>query len=158
MYITKSIPIAYNNNSESIIQSPQLTRIITEYFFSLLAGLLEVGPKIHRLFGFDIILYNDCADYVLEVCQNLSEYNGHMEDVEEDLKYGLRILHSLQICHCDIKPDNIMYCPRLKRVVYVDFGLARVVKEEIGYKSLTYFVGTYMYSGEQMRRLYILKL
>ena len=65
---------------------------------------------------------------MLEACQSLAGINYHVKNVEEELKYGLKILHSLRICHCDIKPDNIMYCPRLKRVVFVDFGLARVIR------------------------------
>lgn len=31
-------------------------------------------------------------------------------------------MHSLNICHNDIKPSNIVYSPSLAKLVYIDFG------------------------------------
>jgi serine/threonine protein kinase len=39
----------------------------------------------------------------------------------------LEAIHSVDIVHCDIKPDNFMQCPVTKRTVLIDFGLARAV-------------------------------
>ena len=39
----------------------------------------------------------------------------------------------------------------------MDFGLSRTLKEEVGHKSITGFVGTYSYSSTEMRRLFLIR-
>lgn len=39
----------------------------------------------------------------------------------------LEAIHSVDIIHCDIKPDNFMQCPITGNPVLIDFGLARAV-------------------------------
>jgi serine/threonine protein kinase len=34
------------------------------------------------------------------------------------------MMHQLGICHCDIKPSNIMYSPFLSKFVFIDYGLS----------------------------------
>lgn len=34
------------------------------------------------------------------------------------------MLHSLNIVHCDIRPQNIEYSERLKKYVLIDYGLS----------------------------------
>jgi tRNA A-37 threonylcarbamoyl transferase component Bud32 len=31
-------------------------------------------------------------------------------------------MHTVQICHYDIKPENIVYSKKLKKMVFIDFG------------------------------------
>lgn len=40
------------------------------------------------------------------------------------LKTLLKRLHSFQIVHNDIKPDNICFSPNLNEFVFIDFGLS----------------------------------
>jgi serine/threonine protein kinase len=51
-------------------------------------------------------------------------------------------MHSLKVVHRDIKPDNIMYSKSFKKHVFIDFGGSVLLKESIGEKSLTKFLGT----------------
>lgn len=44
-----------------------------------------------------------------------------------------------------------------KKVIFIDFGLSRLIKEEVGYKSLTTFVGSINFCSEEMGRLMITK-
>jgi serine/threonine protein kinase len=67
---------------------------------------------------------------------------------EKDLKESLKKLHYLQIVHCDIKSDNIRYSPSQNKWVYIDFGLHKTIKENIGEKSFTDFRGTLGYCGK----------
>jgi serine/threonine protein kinase len=33
-------------------------------------------------------------------------------------------MHNFNITHNDIKPDNIVYCPKLKKLMLIDFGMS----------------------------------
>ena len=66
-------------------------------------------------------------------------------------------MHSLHIIHGDIKPDNVMFSPSLKKFVFVDFGVSRIIKEEKGEKTFTDYFGTTKYSSEEMLLLSIIK-
>lgn len=52
-----------------------------------------------------------------------SDVRKLLGDVVEALDY----LHRQHLCHRDIKPDNIIFDPRRKRWVLVDFGIAKAV-------------------------------
>lgn len=46
--------------------------------------------------------------------------------IARDVLHGLAALHNAHIAHCDLKPENIMFCTaQCKRVKIIDFGLAR---------------------------------
>ena len=59
-------------------------------------------------------------------------------------------MHSLHITHGNIKPDNIMFSPSLKKFVFVDFGVSRIIKEEKGEKTMSGCFGTPQYWSEDM--------
>jgi MAP/microtubule affinity-regulating kinase len=40
-------------------------------------------------------------------------------------------MHGMQICHRDLKPDNIIYEPATARVKIIDFGFAISCKEKL---------------------------
>jgi len=48
----------------------------------------------------------------------------------------------MHIVHMDIKPDNIAYSSILKSHVFIDFGLSKPIREDIGYKTLIKFSGS----------------
>lgn len=51
-------------------------------------------------------------------------------------------MHRLHFIHYDIKPENIMYSASFRKIVFIDFGLSTLIRENIGEKSATMFVGT----------------
>ncbi len=69
------------------------------------------------------------------------------------LSEKLKLLHSLNIAHCDIKPENIMYSREFGEPVFIDFGLTKSLKESVGEKTLTEFVGTFNYASPDMKQL-----
>ena len=62
-------------------------------------------------------------------------------------------MHSLHIIHGDIKPENVMFSPSLKKFVFVDYGVSRIIKEERGEKTFTHYFGTPNYSSQEMLEL-----
>lgn len=62
-------------------------------------------------------------------------------------------MHLANIVHSDIKPDNICYSHHHQRHIFIDFGLARILQESLGFKSKTKFRGTAMFCGEEMRAI-----
>lgn len=56
----------------------------------------------------------------------------------------------LQIVHRDIKPTNIMFSESLNKCIFIDFGCSEGLEESIGYKTLTKFVGTTAFCGDEL--------
>ncbi len=95
----------------------------------------------------------------MEKCQKIAfngQSNVQIKIIEAQLGKSLQLLHFLHICHCDIKPLNIMMSKNNQRYVFIDFGLSKFVKQDIGYKTLTSFVGTFKSSIPEMKKLYLL--
>lgn len=59
-------------------------------------------------------------------------------------------MHSLNIIHGDIKPDNIMYSPFHKKYVFVDFGFSQCLKGKPGTMKTSNYFGTWTYSCQEM--------
>lgn len=64
-------------------------------------------------------------------------------------------MHRLHLVHQDIKPENIMYSPSHKRMVFIDFGLSTFINEEIGEKTKSSFVGNPLHCSSEMMKAYI---
>lgn len=69
----------------------------------------------------------------------------------------MKILHTLNICHNDIKLENIGWSRRLKKFVFLDFGFTKYISENLGFKTYTKFEGTYKYSSDELRKMYLLR-
>lgn len=65
-----------------------------------------------------------------------------------DLGNSLYFMHSFKIVHGDIKPQNIMWSPQFNKLVFIDFGLTKTLRENVGELSETKFFGTYHYASE----------
>lgn len=72
---------------------------------------------------------------------------------QQDLVHSLMQMHSHNVVHLDINPDNIMFSPYHKAAVFIDFGMSKVIAEEKGYKSLITFHGTPNYVSPEMLKL-----
>jgi serine/threonine protein kinase len=114
-----------------------------------LASLIQVGPKVLPLFGFDLLFYKGCVDFAMELCKRLGETAVN----SKNLYWNLAVIHSLHLVHCDIKPENIMLSPSHCKPVFIDFGLSFFIPENVGEKSLTSFVGSINFCSDEMGRL-----
>lgn len=75
------------------------------------------------------------------------------DETRNNLRNSLRILHSLHIAHCDVKTNNILFSPSFRKLVFIDFGVSRLLSETPGYTTPTRFVGTLETSSPAMAAL-----
>ena len=95
-------------------------------------------------------MYQECIEFPMEVCQNTNENPINTEDMYR----SLAILHKLRIVHQDIKPDNIMFSPSKKKMVFVDFGLSQIIQEELGKQTITSYVGSINFCCLEMKNCF----
>lgn len=77
-----------------------------------------VAPDVETSIPYDIIVYEDSAQFHLEKCEPIClegsikglSLKKSFEEFRSDLISCLQVLHGLHIVHVDIKPDNILYC------------------------------------------------
>jgi serine/threonine protein kinase len=62
---------------------------------------------------------------VMSVYEEVSRQNFSFTQACHDLRQAIEHLHRLDICHNDIKPDSIMFDPRSRRFVLIDFSNAQ---------------------------------
>jgi serine/threonine protein kinase len=111
----------------------------------MIASALRIGPKVIKTFGFDIVVYRECLCFSMEFC-DMGYYS--VGGIEHELKAKLHLLHSLNIVHMDIKPENITFSPYFEEYVFIDFGLSKSIKEPIGAKTLTCFTGSFEFCSQ----------
>lgn len=118
-----------------------------------LCSFLRIGPAIETSIPFDLICYSDRAQFHMEKCQpiNFRGIGKDADQLEAELKFCLKTLHFFNICHRDIKPDNILMLNNPKRFVLSDFGLSMFVTESVGEKSSVYYEGTPKYMTKELK-------
>lgn len=62
-------------------------------------------------------------------------------------------MHQLGLIHKDIKPENIMYSPTLKKCIFIDFGISHFVIELWGDKSETFCEGSLKFMSPELLEL-----
>jgi serine/threonine protein kinase len=62
----------------------------------------------------------------MELCQPVRSIT-----LDVDLKLNMLRMHQLKVVHSDIKPPNVMFSPSYQKNVFLDFGVAEVINEEI---------------------------
>ena len=116
--------------------------------------MLGVGPEVLFHDSYDLVCYNNCIEFVMELCEPIRKNsNIPLERLETDLFNCMRTLHSARLVHRDIKPDNILYSPSRRRFVFADFGLAHPVLEDYMQKTKSKFAGTTEFASEEMLAL-----
>jgi serine/threonine protein kinase len=65
------------------------------------------------------------------------------------------MLHNLNICHNDIKPANIVFSPKLKKLVFIDFGFSEVRIEPVGYMRICMAKGSLYYCSDEMKNIFL---
>lgn len=63
---------------------------------------------------------------------------------------SLKFMHSLNIIHGDIKPENILWSHMQNKFVFVDFGYSKSLKESPGTMVSAQYFGTLAYSCPEM--------
>ena len=84
----------------------------------------------------------------MEKIKNKKKKEKILKAFMKDIKKKLFILRQLHIVHGDIKPDNILYSPGWRRIVLIDFGLSRFIKESVDEETETHFMGSPHFSGK----------
>jgi hypothetical protein len=53
-------------------------RVIKEFCLLKIAAILNVGPQLNNIFGFDIVVFKDCAEFCMERCILINEFKLKM--------------------------------------------------------------------------------
>ena len=64
--------------------------------------MLKIGPKLIFNDVYDLICYNDCVEFQMELCEPVS-LQINTKKFESDVKECLSTLHSLKFIHKDVK-------------------------------------------------------
>lgn len=142
--------ILYSKEKESNESNEKsLRNSIIEFSFVKLFSALKIGPVVHKIFGFDMLIFQDTVEFCMELCQPIEIRElGRITD-------NLYTMHSFRIIHGDIKLENIMWSPNHKKNVFIDFGLSKLIKEKPGEMTFTFYFGTYLYCSEEMKSLLV---
>lgn len=60
-------------------------------------------------------------------CEDLSE--EQIKLIIQQLLDTVSYIHSMNICHRDIKPDNILYDRQNKKITLIDFGISKNIEK-----------------------------
>ena len=66
------------------------------------------------------IFSEGCSTQILDVKFDQKLFDKFVKDIKE----GFDVIHKAGICHNDVKPDNMIYCPNSKRFKIIDWELA----------------------------------
>ena len=47
--------------------------VIKEYCLLKIASILRVGPRLPKLFGFDIVVFEKCIEFSMECCYEVTQ-------------------------------------------------------------------------------------
>ena len=98
--------------------------------------MMGIGPKVIFNNVYDLVCYNDCIEFQMELCKTVKCAFNEAETslvnkFESDIKYCVAKLHSIKFIHKDIKPENILFSPVFNSFVLTDFGVAHSIRETI---------------------------
>ena len=133
----------------------QLKRLYDEFIYEIKTGIeAQECPYLLHIDGY--YLDNDNGYIVMEYCEgdNITDYRrnlGRLPTEEEvrnfalQLAHGLNFLHSKNIGHYDIKPDNIMISPR-GNIKIIDYGFVHRSNNQ----EIRVFKGTPFYTSPNL--------
>ena len=108
-----------------------------------------------KIFGYDLICYEDSIEFAMELCQQPNEVKEEEEEnIRQELFENLKTMHSLKMVHRDIKEPNIGWSEEFGRWVFLDFGFSTMLRQSIGQKTYTKFIGTFKYTYDELQKLY----
>jgi hypothetical protein len=104
-----------------------LAETLSEYCLMKLASHLKVGPQLHERMGYEVVVYRDCIEFAMEYCEEISFHYQPKEEELHQLKASLLQMHQARLVHLDIKHENLCYSSTHKRLIFVDFGLSKIL-------------------------------
>ena len=154
--------IPYLLDPEDYAHPVQIRRVIRQYCIYKICSMLEIGPKVIFNDVYDLVCFNNCIEFQMELCKTLDDIREgsqvdsqkYYNNYEKDLKYCIAKLHSIKFVHKDIKPSNILYSPSANRFVLADFGIANSIQETVSQKTRTYFEGSLEHVSPEMKLLH----
>jgi serine/threonine protein kinase len=114
------------------------------------AAALKAGPALTNIFGFNLLIFREEVCFSMEYCEM-----EHFDIDWSSLQRKLHLLHTLHIVHLDIKPENLGFSVKHNSFIFIDFGLSKVVTEEIGVPSVSAFAGSMNFCSEEMLELFL---
>lgn len=127
-------------------QYQNLENVVTEYSIAKVCSILEkagisVGSPDQQ---FDLVCYDDSIEFFIErgtLLKSKVFTRAEADDIEEQLKHCVKVIHSFRIPHKDIKPENILIDWYGKGLL-TNINISTFVAEQPGQKSLTCKEGT----------------
>lgn len=159
-YVVKIINFSNDSNSNDSTLDYKYISIMNEIFIlDMLRTKCEKyimcyvktfiqGPMVYIVCEYlkDYVPLNEIYNYIQPNDQNLIK---HMSTLFNNMIEGMLLMHSLNICHRDIKPDNILFNTVTYDIKYIDFGLACLFIDDVPNPVIGKVVGTpfYLYPG-----------
>ncbi len=108
-----------------------------EKYTTIKAGFVYKGLKIYGIICKDnyYIFLEKCNKTIEEIKFDNRLFNKMVMEIKDVLK----VLDDNKYIHNDIKPDNIIYCERVKRFKLVDWDLSTSFLNKINDKNITIF-------------------
>lgn len=83
----------------------------------------------------------------MKTCETPEKFTKAFEKLEE----SMLLLHKNSFTHNDIKPDNIVYSPTLKSLVFIDYGLTTSNVQHLGLMKVETAKGSISYCCNEMK-------
>lgn len=137
IYAVKRMKLDVEDCSELKKNFRMISNLSHENIISYKAIYLDIPKRVCHL----VMDYEEMPN--LSKAKNLT--GEELQEIMKQLFETLEYLHSKNICHRDIKPDNILYDREKKKIKLIDFGISRKVFEKDEKKSLLSMTGSLFY-------------
>jgi hypothetical protein len=92
----KSLPFPVETSRQTIFE-----RAVREFSILKICAAMGCAPLLDGFLGFDIVVYDDCLQYVMERGKPFGDMSA---EHRAGLRSRLQLMHDFRIVHLDIKP------------------------------------------------------
>lgn len=75
-YKGRNIAIKCFKKSDDKLTLKHFSSVLTEYCLLKIASALEAGPNMTDIYGFDIMVFEDCIEFGMELCEDIEQYGN----------------------------------------------------------------------------------